>query len=54
MLGNATADEVQVGMAPDADWIGCRNMDNGVGTPASYTACFRVFFGALPAGRRPV
>lgn len=23
----------QVGMAPGAEWIGCRNMDEGVGTP---------------------
>jgi serine protease AprX len=31
----------QVGMAPGAKWIGCRDMDNqGNGTPASYTECF--------------
>jgi serine protease AprX len=31
----------QIGVAPAAQWIGCRNMDQGVGTPASYTECFQ-------------
>ena len=30
----------QIGMAPGAKWIGCRNMDQGNGTPATYTECF--------------
>ena len=33
----------QVGVAPGAKWIGCRNMNQGVGTPASYTECFEFF-----------
>jgi serine protease AprX len=33
----------QIGMAPQARWIGCRNMDVGVGTPATYTECFQWF-----------
>jgi len=33
----------QIGMAPGARFIGCRNMDNGVGTPARYTECFQFF-----------
>ncbi len=33
----------QVGVAPGARWIGCRNMDSGWGTPASYTECFQWF-----------
>ena len=33
----------QIGMAPGAKWIGCRNMDQGVGTPARYTECFQFF-----------
>jgi subtilisin family serine protease len=33
----------QVGMAPGARFIGCRNMDQGVGTPARYTECFQFF-----------
>jgi subtilisin family serine protease len=33
----------RIGMAPGAKWIGCRNMDQGVGTPATYTECFQWF-----------
>jgi serine protease AprX len=33
----------QIGVAPGAKWIGCRNMDQGVGTPATYTECFQFF-----------
>jgi serine protease AprX len=33
----------QIGMAPDAKWIGCRNMNVGVGTPSSYMECYQWF-----------
>ena len=33
----------QIGVAPGARWIGCRNMNQGVGTPATYTECFQFF-----------
>ena len=33
----------QVGVAPGAKIIGCRNMDEGNGTPARYTECFQFF-----------
>ena len=33
----------QVGVAPGATFIGCRNMDRGDGTPARYTECFQFF-----------
>ena len=33
----------QIGVAPGARWIGCRNMDNDVGTPERYTECFQFF-----------
>jgi subtilisin family serine protease len=33
----------QIGMAPQAQWIGCRNMKAGQGTPASYLECFQFF-----------
>ena len=33
----------QIGMAPQAKWIGCRNMDQGNGTPATYAECFQWF-----------
>ena len=39
-----------LGMAPGAQWIGCRNMNNGVGTPASYTACFEFMLAPYPQG----
>ncbi|HXV75778.1 MAG TPA: S8 family serine peptidase, partial [Candidatus Polarisedimenticolaceae bacterium] len=33
----------QIGVAPSARWIGCRNMHRSVGTPQSYTECFQWF-----------
>lgn len=33
----------QIGVAPDATWIGCRNMDRGFGSPATYLSCFEWF-----------
>ena len=33
----------RTGMAPGARWIGCRNMDQGDGTPATYMECFEWF-----------
>src|SRR2546430_28429 len=33
----------QIGMAPGAKWIGCRNMDQGNGTPSSYIECMQWF-----------
>jgi serine protease AprX len=33
----------QVGMAPGAKFIGCRNMDAGTGTPARYIECMQWF-----------
>ena len=38
MIGDDGAGN-QVGVAPGAKWIGCRNMDAGNGTPASYNEC---------------
>ena len=40
----------QVGVAPGAQWIGCRNMDQGNGTPASYLECFEFFLAPYPVG----
>ena len=31
----------QTGVAPGAKWIGCRNMDQGTGTPARYIECMQ-------------
>jgi subtilisin family serine protease len=33
----------QIGVAPDAKWIGCRNMERGVGAPVTYLECFQFF-----------
>ncbi len=38
----------QVGVAPGARWIGCRNMDQGWGTPATYIECFEFFLAPYP------
>jgi subtilisin family serine protease len=41
----------QVGVAPGAQWIACRNMDrNGDGTPAEYIECFQWFLAPYPMG----
>ena len=40
----------EIGVAPDARWIGCRNMDQGVGTPATYTECFQFFLAPTEVG----
>jgi serine protease AprX len=40
----------QVGMAPGAQWIGCRNMDVGNGTPARYIECMEFFLAPYPIG----
>ena len=33
-------DQNSIGVAPDARWIGCRNMDRGWGQPTTYIECF--------------
>lgn len=44
----------QVGVAPGAKWIGCRNMDaSGAGTPATYTECFEWLIAPYPIGGDP-
>src|SRR6476619_5711445 len=40
----------QIGMAPGAKWIGCRNMDQGNGTPARYLECMEWFLAPYPVG----
>jgi subtilisin family serine protease len=37
-------------MAPGAKWIACRNMDQGVGTPATYMECFEFFLAPTDLG----
>jgi subtilisin family serine protease len=43
----------QIGMAPGAKWIGCRNMDEGVGTPARYIECMEFFLAPYPVNGDP-
>ena len=40
----------QIGMAPGAKWIGCRNMDQGTGTPARYIECMEWFLAPTQIG----
>src|SRR5213080_418629 len=40
----------QIGMAPGAKRIGCRNMDVGNGTPARYIECMQFFLAPYPVG----
>lgn len=44
----------QIGVAPGATWIGCRNMDDaGRGTPSTYTGCFEFLLAPYPPGGDP-
>ncbi len=43
----------QIGVAPQAQWMGCRNMHNGVGTVATYLECFEFFLAPYPQGGDP-
>ncbi len=44
----------QIGVAPGARWIACRNMNAGNGTPSSYSACFQFFLAPTDrAGNNP-
>ena len=52
-IGTAIGDDGmgnQIGMAPGAKWIGCRNMDQGNGTPARYIECMEWFLAPYPIG----
>ena len=52
-IGTAIGDDGvgnQIGMAPSAKWIGCRNMDQGNGTPARYLECMEWFLAPYPIG----
>jgi serine protease AprX len=42
MVGDDGASH-QIGVAPGARWIGCRNMENNWGTPATYAECYQWF-----------
>ncbi len=42
MTGKDVSDRV-FGIAPEAKWIGCRNMEGGIGKPSTYLECFEWF-----------
>jgi serine protease AprX len=53
MVGDDGGDN-QIGVAPGARWIACRNMNGGEGTPASYSECFQWFIAPTDlAGQNP-
>ena len=41
MVGSDSENEI--GVAPDAKWCGCRNMERGWGSPFTYLECFQWF-----------
>lgn len=45
--------QLSIGMAPDARWIGCRNMEDGWGSPATYSECYEWFIAPYPLGGDP-
>jgi serine protease AprX len=45
--------ENQIGMAPGAQWIACRNMEEGWGTPATYAECYQWFVAPYPQNGDP-
>lgn len=52
MVGDGGAGN-QIGVAPGARWIGCRNMDHGNGRPSTYIACNQFFLAPFPHGGDP-
>jgi subtilisin family serine protease len=57
VTGTAVGDDGagnQIGVAPGAKWIGCRNMNQNFGTPSTYTECFQFFIAPTDlAGHNP-
>jgi len=44
----------QIGVAPGAQWIACRNMDaGGNGTPSQYSECFQFLIAPYPVNGNP-
>lgn len=48
ILGNS------VGVAPDAEWIGCVNLARNLGNPALYLDCMQFMFAPYPQGGDPL
>jgi serine protease AprX len=43
MAGSKDNNGTHIGVAPQAKWMGCRNMERGWGSPQSYIECFEWF-----------
>jgi hypothetical protein len=55
-MGIAVGDDQDgngIGVAPGAQWIGCRNMRRGFGNPGSYAECMEYFLAPYPHGGDP-
>ncbi len=53
-MTGSTGSANQIGMAPDAKWIACRNMDHGWGKPSTYIECLQFFIAPTDlAGNHP-
>lgn len=48
MVGGLDNNSQEIGVAPGAKWIGCRNMENGYGTLTTYVECFEWFLAPYP------
>jgi serine protease AprX len=53
MVGDDGGDN-KIGMAPGANWMACRNMDQGTGRPTSYIECFEFFLAPYTQGGNPL
>ncbi|MGC4748803.1 S8 family serine peptidase [Micromonospora sp. DT201] len=42
-----------IGVAPDAQWVGCVNLDRNLGNPAHYLDCLQFMLAPFPAGGDP-
>ncbi|MDQ0368142.1 S8 family serine peptidase [Catenuloplanes indicus] len=42
-----------IGVAPDAQWVGCVNLDRNLGSPARYLDCLQFMLAPFPAGGDP-
>ncbi len=48
MVGDVDDMGQEIGVAPGAKWIGCRNMERGWGTLSTYVECFEWFLAPYP------
>ncbi|MEW1586020.1 S8 family serine peptidase [Micromonospora vinacea] len=42
-----------IGVAPDAQWVGCVNLDRNLGSPAHYLDCLQFMLAPFPSGGDP-